>query len=837
MASPEGAYDIKQFEQTWASPAGPVGRLAAVNYQPLAKRFMVTSFAFMILAGIMALVMRVQLAVPENDVVGPEVYNRLFTMHGSIMLYVFAVPFLEGLSLYLIPPMIGSRDAAFPRLTAFSFWTYFFGSLVFIASFAFGTVPDAGWFAYTPLSTARYSGMGVDFWVLGLGLIEIGGIAAAAEMVVTILKLRAPGMSLDRLPIFAWAVLAMGLMILFAFTTLLTATFMLELDRSVGTRFFDTERGGSSLLWQHLFWFFGHPEVYIIFLPAAGIVSAVVATFARRLVAYRLIVVAIVLMAFVSFGLWVHHMYTTGLPELSMYFFAAASLMVAIASGIQVFAWIASLWGRRPPLTTPMLFVLGFLFIFVLGGMTGVMVALIPFDLQVHDTYFVVAHFHYVLIGGAVFPIMAGLYYWMPKLTGRLLDHRFGRWSFWLTFVGFNATFLPMHWIGFYGMPRRVYTYPEELGISGENLFATVGSFVLAAGFGAFVLDFLLSFRRTADAPIDPWGGDTLEWSIASPTPPYTFSRPPIVRGRHPLWAVDSAGDEDEATERAQAALTYAPIGWRATLGTDVLTGRPQSIQYLPGPSFLPLFAALGLLIASIGVLVKAPLVLGAGALVTGGTLVKWLWPREAVVQMLRDSPVPAAASLPVFVTRNRSTGWWGMICLMTVLGTVLAALFYSYFYLRLFSETWPQGDLPYPDLAWPGLAFGVLAASGGAMWAAMRGHRDENRLWYFGGLAGAMLLGLAGLGLIVASNAALEFGPRKNAYASLYYVINGAFGVIASVGLIVLFAALVRSRRGFSDREGFMAVQLQITSLFWYFVVIAGVLVFGVLNLSPYLL
>lgn len=840
MTSPPGGHDsqkVSQFERTWSSPSGIAGLLSAVNYQPLAKRYMVISFAFMILSGIMALLIRVQLAVSENDFLGPEVYNQLFTMHGSVMLYVFAVPFLEGLSLYLIPPMIGSRDVAFPRLTAFSFWTYFFGSLVFISSFAFGTAPDAGWFAYTPLSTARYSGISLDFWVLGLGLIEIGGIAAGAEIVVTVLKLRAPGMALDRMPIFAWAVLAAGIMILFAFTTLLTATLLLELDRSINTRFFDAERGGSSLLWQHLFWFFGHPEVYIIFLPAAGIVSMVVGTFARRIVAYRLIVVAIVLMAFVSFGLWVHHMYTTGLPELSMYFFAAASLMVSIASGMQVFAWIGSLWGRRPQLTTPLLYVLGFLFIFVLGGMTGVMVALVPFDLQVHDTYFVVAHFHYVLIGGAVFPIMAGLYYWMPKFTGRMLSRRLGTWSFWLSFIGFNLTFFPMHVMGFFGLPRRVYTYPKELGLDEYNLISTAGAFILAGGFGAFAIDFLLSLRRPADAPNDPWGGDTLEWSIGSPTPSYTFDTPPIVRGRHPLWITDAKAADGEASVRAQAALTFAPSNWRATLSTDVLTGEPQAIQFLPGPSYLPFIAAVGLLVASIGILLKAYLLLPVGVVITAGALLRWLWPSEKVIRMLRESPVPGEAGLPVFLTGYRSTGWWGLLCLITVLGTFFAALFYAYFYIRLFSEQWPQDGLPRPDLLWPGFAILLLIASGGAFWASSKGHRDAHRGLFYGGLIGAVLLAVLFLGLHGFGLTQPTFGPQTNAYASLYYVIGGSLGLLVATGLVVLAAALVRSRRDFEDRGGFMTLQMQLTSYFWNFVVITGVVTFAVVNLSPYVI
>jgi cytochrome c oxidase subunit I+III len=342
--------------KTWYSPTGFPAWCSEVNNRPLGVRFMVTAFGFFLIGGMLTLLIRIQLFMPNNTFLSPNTFNQLFTMHGSTMMYLFAVPFLEGLALYMLPQLIGSRDVAYPRLTALGYWCYLFGGLVFYSSFLIGEVPDAGWFAYTPLSGRAYSGLGLDFWALGLALVEIAGIVAGVEILVTVLKFRCPGMSLGRMPLFVWAMLVVGVMSLFAFTTLLIATLLLELDRAAGTQFFNPHRGGSSLLWQHLFWFFGHPEVYIIFLPATGIVSAIVTTAARRLLGYVLIVMGMIVMGFVSFGLWVHHMYATGLPELSMHFFAAASLMVAIASAVQIFAWIATLWGRRPPLNTPMLF-------------------------------------------------------------------------------------------------------------------------------------------------------------------------------------------------------------------------------------------------------------------------------------------------------------------------------------------------------------------------------------------------------------------------------------------------------------------------------------------------
>lgn len=826
------------FRATYESPRGIGGWLAEVNNQPLGKRFLVAAFVFFLLGGLLGLLIRIQLAVSDNNFMGPQVYNNLFTMHGSTMMYLFAVPFLEGLALYILPAMLGSRDVVYPRLTAFGLWTYLFGGIIFYASFIFGTIPDAGWFSYTPLSSERYSGAGQDFWLLGLALVEIAGITAGIEIVVTILKLRAPGMAIQRMPLFAWTMLTSGVMMIFAFTVLLMATTLLEMDRALGTHFFDPDGGGSPVLWQHLFWFFGHPEVYIIFLPATGIVSMIVGTFARRIVGYALIVMAIIVTGFVSFGLWVHHMYTTGLPALSMNFFAAASLMIALASGVQIFSWLASLWGTRPELKVPMLWILGFVFIFVLGGMTGVMIAVVPFDWQVHDTFFIVAHFHYVLIGGAVFPFMAGLYYWLPKITGHGLHESLGRWAFWLTFTGFNATFLPMHIMGLLGMPRRVYTYPAILGIDGYNILATVGAFVLAFGFAVFLADFFLSFKRGPRAPNNPWGGDTLEWSSTSPPPIYGFHKPPLVESRHPLWPNHNGAAPSAAAERASAALAGAPIGWRATLVTDTLAGEVQAIHHLPGPSYRPLCAALGLLVGFLGVLTKLYIVAAAGALFAIGALLAWLWPDDARLEQLRTSPTVAAAGLPVFTTGARSPVWWGMVCLIATLATALAAQVYSYFFIRLFSAEWPQGDIALPELFWPSLLYALLLASGGAqLRAAWTYRRGTNARAIQTALTLSFILGVGFIALKFVALHFLPFTAQSNAYGSLFFVMSHSLIAVALVGAALIAAAWLRLRQDHEERGGLMALQMQITSMFWYFVVIAAVGVYKVLYLSPHLL
>src|SRR5918995_2002684 len=453
------------FEHIWSQPTGFVGLLRTVDNIPVARRYLATGFAFFIVGGMLALLMRIQLGRPDNTFLDAETYNQIFTMHGTTMMFLFVIPFIEALANYLLPLMLGTRDLPFPRLTALSYWTFLFGGIFLYSSFLYGHAPDGGWFAYVPLTNRQWSpGLNLDFWDIALSVAEIAAMGAAAELIVAVLRMRAPGMSINRIPVFGWAMLVTAFMIIFGFTPLIVGTAMLELDRKGLTSFFVPEHGGDPLLWQHLFWVFGHPEVYIMFLPAVGIMSHIVQTFSRRpLMSYTLMVLALVATGFLSFGLWVHHMYVTGISAVALGFFAAVGAVVAIPSGINVFGWIATIWAGKPVWRTPLLFALGGIVIFVIGGVTGVMVAAVPFDLQAHDTYFVVAHLHYVLFGGVIFPIFAGLYYWIPQFSGRKLGERLGRWHFGLMFVGFNLAFMPMHWSGLEGMPRRVYTYPAGL--------------------------------------------------------------------------------------------------------------------------------------------------------------------------------------------------------------------------------------------------------------------------------------------------------------------------------------------------------------------------------------
>jgi cytochrome c oxidase subunit 1 len=619
---PEGRAALERLERVWRSPPGFFGWFTHVNHTSIGKRFVVTALVFFMLAGLLALAMRLQLVQPQMGVLGPDQYNAFMTVHGTAMMFLFAIPAMEGVGIYLAPLMVGARDMAFPRLNAFGYYVFLIGGTVFFASLLVDAAPRAGWFNYVPLSTKEYSeGYGVDVWTTMITFIEVSALTAAVELIVTIFKLRAPGMSLNRMPIFVWTILVMSFMILFAMPTVIVASSMLLMDRLVDTAFFDASLGGSPLLWQHLFWFFGHPEVYIILVPALGIVSSVIVTFTQRpLFGYTALVLAVVGVGFVSFGLWVHHMYTTGVPLMGRSFFMAASAMIAIPSGVQIYCWIATMWGARIRFATPMWWIIGFFAIFVLGGLTGVMVASVPFDRQAHDTYFVVAHFHYVLIGGAVFPLFAGLYYWYPKATGRLMSERLGKWSCALVFVGFNVAFFPQHILGMQGMPRRVYTYLPEMGWGFWNAVSTVGAFVVALGFALTLVNALWARRRGAPAGDNPWNGSTLEWATASPPLNCNFAEVPVIEDRQPVWSWNREG--------RRPVVGGLRDDRRETMVTTLLDARPQSVQVMPEPTPWPFVSALAASVAFMG-LIFSPWFYPIGFVLASASFVVWFWPRR----------------------------------------------------------------------------------------------------------------------------------------------------------------------------------------------------------------
>jgi cytochrome c oxidase subunit 1 len=616
-APDETAHDA--LERVWTRARGVMGWLCTTNHKDIGMRYIVTAFIFFGLAGILALVMRAQLAFPELHLVGPDLYNQIFTVHGSTMMFLFAVPVMEGIAIYFVPLMVGTRNVAFPRMNAFGYYTYLFGGLMLWGGLLTNTGADAGWFAYVPLSGPQFSpGHRVDIWADMITLTEISALVAAIEVITTVLKQRAPGMSLNRIPLFVWAQTVTAFMVIFAMPSVMVASGFLAMDRlaHVNTHFFNPAEGGDALLYQHLFWFFGHPEVYIIFIPATGFVSMIVETFSgRRAFGYSALVLSQIATAFIGFGLWVHHMFATPLPNLGRTFFTASSMMIAIPNGVQIFCWLATMWGGRPRLRTPLLFVVGFFLIFVLGGLSGVMLASVPIDIQVHDTYFVVAHFHYVLIGGAVFPLFGAFYYWFPKWTGRMLNESLGRWNFALLFLGFNLAFFPMHILGLKGMTRRIYTYVPETGWGHLNLLATIGAGIIGVGVLAFIVNVFVSRKRGEIADANPWLAPSLEWSVPSPPPAYNYFFTPTVSGREPMW---------EQPEKKPVVVGLSAEK-REVLNTTIIEARPEHRYELAIDSIWPF--VLGIVVGGAMLwFVFSPWAIPVGAFASMLVLYAWFW-------------------------------------------------------------------------------------------------------------------------------------------------------------------------------------------------------------------
>ena len=790
------------FEHAWSQPTGFIGMLRTIDNIPIAKRYMATGFGFFVLGGLLAVLMRIQLGTPDNTFLDAETYNQIFTMHGTTMMFLFVIPFIEALANYMLPLLLGTRDLPFPRLTALSYWTYLFGGLLLYSSFLFGMAPDGGWFAYVPLSNRQWSpGLNLDWWDIALSVAEVAAMGAAAEMIVAILRMRAPGMSINRIPVFGWAMLVTAFMLIFGFTPLIVATAMLELDRKGLTSFFVPEHGGDPLLWQHLFWVFGHPEVYIMFLPAVGIVTQIVQVFSRRpVVSYTLVVLAIIATAFLSFGLWVHHMYATGLSPMAMGYFAAASTVIAIPTGVQVVGWLATLWSGRPVWRTPLVFALAGLVIFVLGGITGVMVASPPFDFQAHDTYFVVAHLHYVLIGGTIFPLFAGLYYWLPKITGRMMSERLGLVSAATMFVGFNLAFFPMHISGLLGMPRRVYTYPEGMGLEIWNLLSSIGAFVFATGILLSVVNFIVSLRRGARAGNNPWNGDSLEWSVTSPPPDAQFPRLPVVRDRHPLWDESwhrerMRPEETPALDREAredvAQMDHWPTRWRGALVVTVNEGQPLAVVHMPRRALSPFVASVGLVTLFAGLIVDYVPVMGVGVALVVAGIIGWFWPQATERAAMEEVGRPGADELPLAQYGPISNGYWGTWVFVLVLATALVTVVSSYFYLG--GNVRPGGAAaPAAPIGPSGLATALLVLGLVPMLAALRAIRRER--------AGALRLAvpaafaLAAIHLWLLLDALLGSGlaPAGSGRDSAFLGVAGFHAVVTATLLVMLAVSVL---------------------------------------------
>lgn len=813
LPRPEGEFDA--LKQTWRPPRG-ISFITAVNNTYVGLWYVATAFLFFILAGILALMMRAQLTVPENELIGHDLYNQLFTMHGTVMMFLFAVPAVEAASVYLLPNMQAARDLPFPRLSAYAFWAYFVGGLVFFSTIFFGLAPNGGWFMYPPLTGTTYSPAdNADWWLLGIGFIEISAIAGAIEIIVGVMKTRAVGMSLDKLPVYSWAMLIFAAMIVVGFPAIILGTLLLEMERAFDWPFFIAARGGDPLLWQHLFWFFGHPEVYIIFLPATGMVSMIVPTMAQTpLVGYRLVVLALIATGFLSFGLWVHHMFTTGLPKMSLSFFSAASTAVAVPSGIQVFAWIATIAAGRMKLTTPSLFVIGFLFIFTLGGLTGVMVAVAPFDWQAHDTYFIVAHLHYVLVGGMVFPLFAAFYYWVPVASSRALSERLGRWVFGLMFLGVNITFLPMHVTGLIGMPRRVYTYPVGMGFDALNLVSTVGAFMIAAGVAIFVFDMARNFRFAMENNAgNVWNASTLEWL---PNGNYGTRSIPAVNSREPLW------DNPNLSREVEAGRYYLPgtvTGGREALVTSPFDARPQYVLQIPGPGWQPILAAV--FTAAFFLLLTVKLIFPSficGVLAVG-CMIWWLWETDPG-PVRPPADIGGGFTVPVYVTGPMNHSWWAMIVLLVVCGMIFTCLIFSYLFLWLVNPgAWPPTDVTLPEAVWPFLAATLYAAGAFAIMRASRLLRGDARS------APRSVPILIGAALVLTCGAsAVDFltlwqtglSPSVHAYGAAVYAILSLQVFFVMTTLIMGFYTIARWVAAKLDPV--RRTTFDNTMLFWYY-------------------
>jgi cytochrome c oxidase subunit I+III len=810
---PDVAAQEARLLQVWQPPKG-FRYFSEVNNSAVGMWYTATALAFLLYGGVLAVLMRIQLAVPENTFLTADQYNQIFTMHGTVMMFLFAVPIFEAISVLLLPAMLGARDLPFPRLSAYGYWSFLIGGVFVCSSLFFGAAPRGGWFMYPPLTSSYDMGIGADIWLLGLSFIEVAAIAAAVELIVGILKFRPPGMRINLIPLYCWYVLVVAGMILFAFPPLIAGDVLLEMERAFGWPFFDASRGGDPLLWQHLFWIFGHPEVYIIFLPSVALVAMIVPTFAQRpIVGYSWIVLAAVGTGFISFALWVHHMFTTGLPGISLSLFSAASMAVAIPTGVQIFCFIATLWGAtRVRMGVPMLFVLAAVITFVVGGLTGVMVALVSFNFQAHDTHFVVAHLHSVLIGGAVFPILAGLYYFFPVATGRQLSERHGRLAFWLTLIGFNVTFLPMHFTGMRGLVRRVYTYPENLGFDALNLTSTIGALILVAGFVVVVWDVVRS-RRAPVSERNPWNAGTLEWLSDMPPKPWGVRSVPDVGSRYPLW---DQPDMDRAVNAGECFLPDAEEGRRETIATSVIDAEPLQALRLPGPSFLPMLAAA----FTGGAFILATYHLwalgGVSLALAIATILRWLWTGTAEIPEKPEKDVGRGVRLPTYQSGQRGVGWWAMFITMLADMTAFISLAFGFLFYWMARPDFLSGYAGRPGAFWPVLSLLLGAGAWLLTMAAWRANGQDRSGAYYLSLAGGAALALGSAAAMLAGPALTGLEPERHVYPAMVWLLAGWTALHLAIG--VLMQGYCVARRAAGRMTAIHDIDIANVTLYWHF-------------------
>jgi cytochrome c oxidase subunit I+III len=813
----------------WATPTG-WRYWSTVNNQHVGLWYTCAASAFFLFGGVLALLMRIQLAFPDNSFLSADRYNQIFTVHGSVMMFLFAVPIFEAFSIMILPEMVGARDLPFPRLSAFGFWSFVLGGLFLCGSIFFDAAPRGGWFMYPPLTSAYQPDIGADIWLLGFSFIEVAAIAAAVELIVGVLKCRAPGMRINLIPLYSWYTLVAAAMVLFAFPPLIAGSLLLEVERAFGWPFFDPSRGGDPLLWQHLFWIFGHPDVYIVFLPSVALVAMMVPTFARTpIVGYSWIVLAAVGTGFLSFGLWVHHMFTTGLPGISLAFFSAASQAVAIPTGVQFFCFLATLLAGHVTRSVPMLFVIGGLATFVLGGLTGVMVAMAPFNFQAHDTYFVVGHLHSVLIGGTIFPTVAGFYYFFPFATGKKLSERLGRIAFWLMLVGFNVTFLPMHVTGLRGMVRRGFTYPEGIGFDALNLLSTVGAFILAAGIAVFVWDVVRPKGRQPFSERNPWGAGTLEWLAEMPSQPWGVRSIPEIDSQYPLW---DQRDFMRHVDEGRYYLPDAEEGRRETLVTTAIDAEPVQCLRVGENTFVTLFAAL----FTGGVFIFSTfhwwwLALASGVLALA-TILTWLWIGTARIPEKPQKDVGLGLTLPIYVSGSSSVGWWAMF--ITMLGdlTAFIGLVFGYFFYWTARSDFPPDPVTGPGLRWPSIALLLLLGAWLLTVMARRWNRRDASGLYYGAVAAAVLLAGAGAAALVAGPAATGLDPAAHVYGATVWVLAIWTAVHVAAGIVML--AYCAARRLAGRMTARHDIDIVNVTLYWHFVTITVLMTVAVIAGFP---
>ena len=800
-------------EANYLSEGGLWSWLATVDHKRIAVLYGLTTLVFLVIGGIEALLIRIQLATPNGTFLSAAAYNQIFTMHGTTMIFLVVMPLGVGFfSNFLVPLQIGARDVAFPRLNALSYWLFLFGGLLLHASFLWKAAPDVGWFGYANLTERYYSpGPNVDFWIVSLLILGVSSVIGGINFFVTVVNMRAPGLTFMRLPLFVWSVAVMFVLILVAFPPLTVGLILLWMDRAYGTHFYDVIAGATPLLWQHLFWLFGHPEVYIMVLPAFGIMSEVVPVFARKpLFGYPMMAYSTVLIGFLSYGVWAHHMFAVGMGPVADSAFMLTSMLIAIPTGIKIFSWIATIWGGSLQMTTAFYFALAFIVQFTIGGLSGIMHASPPIDLQQTDSYFVVAHFHYVLFGGTAFALLSGTYYWWPKITGRLLDERLGKLNFWLTVIGFNATFFPMHILGAEGMPRRIYRYAPGMGWDSLNFLATIGAFILGLSVLVLLINMVITRRRGELAEDDPWDGRTLEWTVPSPPPEYNFARIPIVRGRDPFW-LQKYGRGLEPEQADASAVEPTSVSH---------VGAHEAI-HVPPPSIFPLVLAAGVLVMGIGMMVCIRIVI-IGAVVTLLAIVGMAF--ELPEYGEADEVVEHGGGLD-----NRKIGVWTFIASETIFFASLISTYLIYKGRNLSGPT-AKEILEIPLTS--GSTFILLMSSllmVLALAALQRGDYRWSRIWLFGTI---------GFGLLFLGGQAYEFthfyheglALQTNLFSQTFYTLVGFHGAHVTIGVLWLLVLGIASIMGGLPSKRSLA--LDCAALYWHFVDIVWIVIFSLVYL-----